>query len=147
MIHRLPVLASAALGCMLLASCDPFGPPPGPSPYGPQPAAPYPPQGPVRGDGYAGGSSYDTPNPYGPRQTDPYGQSDGGGYEEVPAPRTNTPPANPGNQRTEYPVAERTAKPNEVISPFPPYNVIDVSEMKSGQLARDPSNKKIFRVP
>lgn len=51
-------------------------------------------------------------------------------------------------QRQEYPYAERTSNPNRVISPYgPDYNVIDVSGFKSGQLAKDPSNGKIFRVP
>ena len=53
------------------------------------------------------------------------------------------PPVPPG----EYPVATPTANPNEVISPFPPYNRIDIEGFSSGQLARDPSNKQIFRVP
>lgn len=58
-----------------------------------------------------------------------------------PAPPT---PADP------YPTAKPTQNPTEVISPFPPYNVIDIAgppPFKSGQLARDPSNQKIFRVP
>ncbi len=49
--------------------------------------------------------------------------------------------------REEYPTAERTANPNEVLSPYHPYNVIDVEGFRSGQLAKDPSNGKIFRVP
>jgi len=56
---------------------------------------------------------------------------------------------NPDNRPVpeRYPVAERTANPNQVISPFPPYNVIDVTGFNSGQLARDPSNNEIFRLP
>lgn len=46
-----------------------------------------------------------------------------------------------------YPMAQRTENPNQVLSPFPPYNVIDVTGFTSGQLARDPSNQQIFRVP
>jgi hypothetical protein len=34
-----------------------------------------------------------------------------------------------------------------VLSPYAPYNVIDVQGFRSGQLAKDPSNGKIFRVP
>ena len=55
-----------------------------------------------------------------------------------------------GGQTTrpgEYPVARPTANPNEVISPYEPYNIIDVEGFSSGQLARDPSNRMIFRVP
>ncbi len=60
------------------------------------------------------------------------------------------PPAPPVPSRDQYPTAERTANPNRVISPHPPYNVIDVSGFRSGQLAKDPTdpqNPKIFRVP
>jgi hypothetical protein len=49
--------------------------------------------------------------------------------------------------RPSYPDAKRTANPNQVISPYAPYNVIDVEGFKSGALAKDPSNGKIFRVP
>ncbi len=44
-------------------------------------------------------------------------------------------------------VAKRTDNPDRVISPYLPYNVIDVEGFRSGQLARDPSNGKIFRIP
>ena len=47
----------------------------------------------------------------------------------------------------EYPVAKPGEKPNTVISPYAPYNVIDVAGFQSGQLARDPITKQIFRVP
>ena len=47
----------------------------------------------------------------------------------------------------DYPVAERTEIRNRVLSPYPPYNVIDVSGFRSGDKARDPSNQKIFIVP
>jgi hypothetical protein len=46
-----------------------------------------------------------------------------------------------------YPIAQRTANPDQVISPYEPFNVIDVSGFASGKLARDPSNQKIFRIP
>ncbi len=49
--------------------------------------------------------------------------------------------------RDQYPVAERTANPNHVISPYSPYNVINVEGFRSGQLAKDPSNQKVFRIP
>jgi hypothetical protein len=57
------------------------------------------------------------------------------------------PPAPPVTPREQYPVAERTDNPNRVLSPYAPYNVIDVQGFRSGQLAKDPSNGKIFRVP
>lgn len=46
-----------------------------------------------------------------------------------------------------YPVAGRTADPTQVVSPYEPFNVIDVTGFNSGQLARDPTNNRIFRVP
>lgn len=53
----------------------------------------------------------------------------------------------PPRTRDTYPTAERTANPYQVLSPYKPYNVIDVEGFRSGQLAKDPSNGKIFRVP
>lgn len=47
----------------------------------------------------------------------------------------------------EYPWARQTSKASEVISPYEPYHTIDISGFSHGQLARDPSNKRIFRVP
>ena len=47
-----------------------------------------------------------------------------------------------------------TENPYQVISPFPPNNLIDISRnpktgkpFQSGDLVRDPSNKQIFRIP
>jgi hypothetical protein len=57
------------------------------------------------------------------------------------------PPAPPVPPRDQYPVAERTDNPNRVLSPYAPFNVIDVQGFRSGQLAKDPSNGKIFRIP
>ena len=99
----------------------------------------------------------------------PYGRgpaAEHGRYEPVPdrtppppgfEPRDPAPPREFENDpepprpqpkpRREYPVAERTEKPGMVISPYAPYNVIDVEGFQSGALAKDPSNGKIFRVP
>jgi len=76
-------------------------------------------------------------------QGDPGNSPNIGGYEQ---PAASTPPRTspgPGN----YPYAEKTANPDQVLSPYAPYNVIDVAGFRSGQLARDPSNQKIFRIP
>jgi hypothetical protein len=73
------------------------------------------------------------------------GQNRESGYpDETPSrPRPNS-----GSSGQNYPTAERTENPDRVISPYGPnFNVIDVSGFRSGQLARDPSNQKIFRVP
>lgn len=69
-------------------------------------------------------------------------------YEEPQVERTPAPAPRPAPQgKKEYPVAERTDKPGMVISPYSPYNVIDVEDFQSGDLAKDPSNGKIFQVP
>jgi hypothetical protein len=82
-----------------------------------------------------------TPNPpYPPVIVDDTAPQDG---MENPPPDPAPQPTRPG----EYPVARPTANPNEVISPYPPYNIIDVEGFRSGQLARDPSNQQIFRIP
>jgi hypothetical protein len=83
------------------------------------------------------------PNPpYAPDPLDPYDAPP----PQEPAPAPNpTPPAGPSTGG--YPTATRTENPNQVLSPYEPYNVIDVEGFKPGQLARDPSNQKIFRVP
>jgi hypothetical protein len=112
---------------------DPYGPGPGRQVQGPEtgtyePVPPYGNAGPPRNPG----PPRETAPP--PPRIDPYGNP-------TPDP---TPMVTP---RPEYPVAKRTANPNEVISPYSPYNVIDVEGFKSGDLAKDPSNKKIFRVP
>lgn len=76
------------------------------------------------------------------------------GTNRPPSPRINPEmdvpdgPSTPAPApRPTYPDARPTANPNQVISPYAPYNVIDVEGFKSGALAKDPSNGKIFRVP
>ena len=112
-----------------------------PLPVYPQSDAPrrqYPPQAPYQGDQPApyGNAQY----PRDPRQDPnvPYGQ------QQPPEVR---PPVDIQPPRDQYPIAQRTDNPNRVLSPYSPYNVIDVEGFRSGQLAKDPSNGKIFRVP
>lgn len=105
-------------------------------PYGPGGQAPGTETGTFEPIPPAGGPATPPPHDAGPRapRIDPYGN---------PAPDEAPQPA----PRPTYPTAKRTANPNEVISPYAPYNVIDVQGFKSGDLAKDPSNKKIFRIP
>jgi hypothetical protein len=112
-------ITAGLLGCLFLVSCEPI-------PVGPQPRN-------------RPSERYDRPEPrpYG-EPGDPYG----GQGELPPAPQ----PA-PQPTRDQYPTAERTANPNQVLSPYAPYNVIDVEGFRTGQLAKDPSNGKIFRIP
>ena len=82
--------------------------------------------------------------PYAPTPVPPYGQDPQ--YAPQPRPDRAPPVTAPGT----YPLATATDNPMEVISPYSPYNVIDLSDLPdpgSGQLARDPSNKQIFRIP
>ncbi|MFD0892939.1 hypothetical protein KBB96_16085 [Luteolibacter ambystomatis] len=176
MMIRLSLAVAIAAGGLLLTSCDPYGPPPGygpRSPYdAPGPRAPGPRQ--MRGDGYGNGDPYGPNdggygNGYGQggdsgygrdggygggsRGGDPYGSNDGGGYTENPTPRTNPPStggssgSGTGSGKKDYPTATKTANPGRVLSPYPPYNVINVEDIKSGKLAKDPSTGEIFRVP
>lgn len=46
-----------------------------------------------------------------------------------------------------YPVAERTNRPGMVISPYPPYNRIDVRGIPRGAEVEDPSTGKVFINP
>jgi hypothetical protein len=78
------------------------------------------------------------PRPHTPgEQEQPKPDRPDGDEEEIVRPPT----------QDEHPVAQRTANPNHVISPFSPFNVINVEGFRSGQLAKDPSNGKIFRIP
>lgn len=91
-----------------------------------------------------------------PQPTSPYGGPYGpvSPYNDIsppPAPGFQppvapTPPAAPPSVGG-YPTGRPTANPQEVLSPYEPYNVINVEGFKSGELVRDPSNRKIFRVP
>ena len=88
---------------------------------------------------------YFIPNPpYPPQPVDP------ATAHEPQAPSIDggiSPSLAPSSRIGGYPWARLTGNPNQVISPYEPYHTIDVSGFSTGQLARDPSNKKIFRVP
>ena len=117
-------LPAALAPLVLLASCQPPPrvPPPNFRPNPPHAPTPVPPYG---------EESTTQPDPYRFNRPDP------------------EPPAQPDTPGS-YPLATATENPMQVISPFPPYNVIDLSDLPkpvSGQLARDPSNQQIFRVP
>lgn len=56
-------------------------------------------------------------------------------------------PPPPPSGGSSYPYAEKTSTRGEVISPYAPYNVIDVRGLRSGSLALDPSCNKAFRIP
>jgi len=151
-MNRLAPLAPLVLGGLLLSSCyqDPYAPPGRPygdnGPYGDPYARPPEPQGAYgNGNGPYG-------NPDGPPPNGPYGNPPPQYRQGIQDPRDGiadppTPSPTPRLNPSDYPVAKKGKKPNEVISPYEPYNVIDVTGFKSGQMAKDPSNKKIFVVP
>jgi hypothetical protein len=82
-----------------------------------------------------------------PQPVNPYGPDYDVAPVPSPQPQPDPTPAPAPTGTGAYPVAARTANPIEVLSPYEPYNVINIEGFKSGQLARDPSNQKIFRIP
>ena len=60
----------------------------------------------------------------------------------------------PSSQPRNYPKGFKTTNPNQVISPYKPNNLIDISKnpktgqpFRSGDYVIDPSNNKIFQLP
>lgn len=47
------------------------------------------------------------------------------------------------NLKGNYPIAHPTDKKDHVISPFAPHNILDVSGMKPGHIAQDPTTAAI----
>lgn len=121
------LITAGLTGCLFLVSCEPL-PVGHDQRYGP--------------NRYPDRDQRPDPRPY-PEPDGRYGP----GRQLPPEPQPAPQPA-PQPTRDQYPTAERTNNPNQVISPYgPDYNVIDVEGFRSGQLAKDPSNGKIFRVP
>ncbi|MGJ8634862.1 MAG: hypothetical protein ACSHX7_13175 [Luteolibacter sp.] len=135
-------LKTIALGAVVLGA------------IGCEPLPPYPPSyydsygRPVR-QPYGNQGQQGQPNPQGTQYQQAtqgdnrYGQATQDSPQVDPTP----PPVETAPQRNEYPTAQGTSNPNQVLSPYAPYNVIDVEGFRTGQLAKDPSNGKIFRVP
>jgi hypothetical protein len=65
----------------------------------------------------------------------------GAAIQEDQARRTYPPP--PGG----YPVAQWSGRPGLVVSPYPPYRLVDVRGIPRGALVRDPSTGGIFVKP
>ena len=62
-----------------------------------------------------------------------------------PAPDTSG--STGSSDSTSFPVGKKSSKAGRVISPFPPYNELDVTDLPSGSLALDPTTQKVFQVP
>jgi hypothetical protein len=139
------LLLIALSGLVLLTACEPLEVP-GPSPYRrPRPSR-Y-----LDGD-FEREAERQNRQFFEDEETDrqPEFREETRSEEEVEDRESDAPsesPPKPRRNPKDYPVAERTTNPSQVRSPYEPYNVIDVEGFTTGQLARDPSNQKIFRVP
>lgn len=58
---------------------------------------------------------------------------------------TSTAPSSPAGQ--EFPKGTATSKPGRVVSPYEPFNELDVQGLPSGSLALDPTTQKVFKIP
>lgn len=58
--------------------------------------------------------------------------------DKAPAPATSS---------SGFLVGKKTAVPGRVISPYPPYQELDVTGLASGSLALDPTTDKVFEIP
>jgi hypothetical protein len=44
-------------------------------------------------------------------------------------------------------IGQKTNKPGRVVSPYAPYNELDITGLPAGSLALDPTTQKVFQVP
>lgn len=143
---------------LVASSClypEPYAPPRSPYRQGgaAYPYGPRGPQAPPNSGDYGGetgryeqlsGENPSSPNPQGesrppaPRIDDDFDPTPGGSAPE-PQPQPQAP--------KEYPYAEPSGNPDEVISPYPPHHRVRVNGYSKGQVVRDPYTQKIFKVP
>ncbi len=73
--------------------------------------------------------------------------------DSPPAPKEESRPiakddeGRPLPDKPDFPTATATKDPGIVLSPYPPYDTLDVKGMAPGSLAKDPATGQIFRVP
>lgn len=75
--------------------------------------------------------------------------------DSPPAPKNNNSSANAGSGKAGttgggsggFLKGKRTNKEGRVVSPYPPYQELDVTGLSSGSLALDPTTQKVFEVP
>jgi hypothetical protein len=60
--------------------------------------------------------------------------------KETPAPST-------ASSEGQFLVGKKTSSPGRVVSPYPPYQELDVTGLSSGSLALDPTTDKVFQIP
>ena len=58
-----------------------------------------------------------------------------------------TPQKKPAVGKVEYPLAKPSDRPGFHYSPYEPFELLDTQGIAPGELARDPGNGKIFRIP
>ena len=57
-------------------------------------------------------------------------------------------PTNDGDAKSgSFMVGKKGSKPGRVVSPYPPYNELDITGLPTGSLALDPTTQKVFQVP
>ncbi|MBB5350460.1 hypothetical protein HNR46_000684 [Haloferula luteola] len=101
------------------------------------------------GAGLGAGAAAISENQRRQRDYDRYGiPAPENGSGEAYAPQQSPPSQSaPAPTPSSYPTANPSGTPGQVVSPYPPYKKIDVTGFSSGQLAKDPTSGKIFRVP
>ena len=52
-----------------------------------------------------------------------------------------------GSSANSFMIGKKTSKPGRVVSPYAPYNELDITGLPSGSLALDPTTQKVFQVP
>ncbi len=62
-------------------------------------------------------------------------------------PAKETPASSTSSSSSQFLVGKKTAVPGRVISPYPPYQELDVTGLSSGSLALDPTTDKVFEIP
>lgn len=64
-----------------------------------------------------------------------------------PGPTLSKPASEPPATTGSFLKGKRTGKAGRVISPYPPYQELDVTGLSSGSLALDPTTQKVFEIP
>lgn len=67
--------------------------------------------------------------------------------KKITPPPSNSKPGIPDAGSGDFLKGKKTNKPGRVVSPYPPYQELDVTGLPSGSLALDPTTQKVFEVP
>jgi hypothetical protein len=66
---------------------------------------------------------------------------------KTPEPKETKETASSAPSSNSFMVGKKTSKPGRVMSPYAPYNELDITGLPSGSLALDPTTQKVFQVP